>query len=117
MLKRVIFAVGDEEVADGTDKLVVVLERQISYFAEAHTPEGFFRYLGPNPWYPLFEDSIKDFNDANPRWPFRVWKFDEAIDGFDEDFKTLVARLTNFDPEKRLTAQEALRHKWFAKVD
>lgn len=37
------FAVEDEEVADGTDKLAVVLERQISYFAEADTLEGFFQ--------------------------------------------------------------------------
>jgi hypothetical protein len=32
-------------------------------------------------------------------------------------FRDLVGGLTNFDPAMRLTAEEALQHKWFADVD
>ena len=108
MHKRVIFAVGDEELEEGVDPLAIVLERQISYFPDADGIDAFLRHLGSdNPWVRIFEVVRDGFGTDNPRRPFSLWK------GVDEDFKDLVCAMTNFDPEKRITAREALSHKWF----
>lgn len=50
------------------------------------------------------------FNKDNLRRLFSLWK------GVNEDFKNLIYAITNFDPEKRITAREALVHKWFESV-
>lgn len=107
--KRVIFAVADEELAEGEEKLAHILERQLSYFADADGLNSFYEHLGKSPWPQVFEVLWKDFNESNPRTPFRLWKMDNV----DDDFKDLVLGLTNFDPAKRLTAKEALNHRWF----
>ena len=108
MLKRVIFAVGDEELEEGIEPLSIVLERQISYFADEAGLDGFLKHLGDNPWSEVFRVLRDGFNAANPRTPFSLWK------NVDTDFKDLICGMTNFDPAKRLTAREALKHEWFA---
>ncbi|KAH1430630.1 hypothetical protein KXX32_003864 [Aspergillus fumigatus] len=55
MHRRVIFAVGDNELEDGVDRLAIVIERQISYFADLPGLDGFFKYLGDNPCVRIFE--------------------------------------------------------------
>lgn len=110
VLKRVIFAVGEEELAEGEEKLSVVLERQISYFADGDGLDGFLKHLGDNPWCEVFNILASGFGETNPREPFSLWK------NVDPDFKHLVVGLTNFDPAKRLTAHEALAHQWFSDV-
>ncbi|KAK4888375.1 hypothetical protein LTR49_028853, partial [Elasticomyces elasticus] len=52
------------------------------------------------------------FSEEQPRKSFALW------DGgkLDEDFKALVGGLTNLDPVKRLTALQALAHRWFRDV-
>ncbi|OAT01167.1 serine/threonine protein kinase [Blastomyces dermatitidis ER-3] len=110
MHKRVIFAVGEEELDEGVDPLAIVIERQISYFADEDTLNGFLKYLGNNPWVRVFEVIRDGFNKDNPRRPFFLWK------GVDNDFKSFIRATTNFDPEKRITAHEALAHKWFEGV-
>ncbi|OBT66411.1 hypothetical protein VE03_04875 [Pseudogymnoascus sp. 23342-1-I1] len=55
------------------------------------------------------------FNKQNSRKPFRLWKGE--VPGFDQDFKDLVGRMTNFDPDMRITAREALANKWFSGVE
>lgn len=50
------------------------------------------------------------FNETNPRELFSLWK------NIDTDFKDLIDGLTTFDPAKRLTAHEALAHRWFGDV-
>ncbi|KAF2176604.1 kinase-like protein [Zopfia rhizophila CBS 207.26] len=107
---RVIFAVGEEELNEGVEPLAVVIERQISYFADEDGLSGFLKHLGDNPWVPIFEVTRDGFNKDNPRRPFSLWK------GVDEDFKNLICAMTNFDPGKRITAREALAHKWFEGV-
>ncbi|KAL9107751.1 MAG: hypothetical protein Q9227_007373 [Pyrenula ochraceoflavens] len=70
-------------------------------------------YLGDNPWVEVYVILMGEFNkDTNPRYPFRLWEHD----AIDEDFRDLIGGLTNFDPTKRLTAQEALRHRWFQDI-
>ncbi|KAH8732472.1 kinase-like domain-containing protein [Phaeosphaeriaceae sp. PMI808] len=105
--KRVIFTVGEEELDEGVEPLAVVIQRQISYFADEEGMGGFLRHLGDNPRVPIFEVTRNGFNKDNPRKPFSFWE------GVDEDFKDLICALTNFNPEKRITAREALAHKWF----
>ncbi|PWY96582.1 kinase-like protein [Aspergillus sclerotioniger CBS 115572] len=109
--KRVIFAVGDEELEEGVIPLAIVIERQISYFADADGIDAFLKHLGDdNPWVRIFEVVRDGFGKDNPRRPFSLWK------GVDEDVKDLICAMTSFDPEKRITAREALAHKWFEGV-
>ncbi|GIK05575.1 hypothetical protein Aspvir_009688 [Aspergillus viridinutans] len=108
--KRVIFAVGEEELDEGVDPLAIVLERQISYFADEDGLTGLLRHLGDSPWVRVFEVIRDGFTKENPRKPFALWK------GIDDDFKSLICAMTNFDPERRITAHEALAHKWFKGV-
>ncbi|KAG5301891.1 calcium/calmodulin dependent protein kinase [Histoplasma ohiense] len=108
--KRVILAVG-EELDEGVDPLSIVIERQISYFADADGIAAFLNYLGDeNLWVQVFKIIRDGFDKENPRKPFSLWK------GADEDFKSLICSMTNFDPAKRITAREALAHKWFEGV-
>ncbi|RAL06127.1 kinase-like protein [Aspergillus ibericus CBS 121593] len=109
--KHVIFAVGDDELEEGVHPLSIVIERQISYFADADGMDAFLRYLREdNPWVRVFEVVRDGFGEDNPRRPFALWK------GIDEDFKNLICAMTRFDPEKRITAREALAHRWFEGV-
>lgn len=98
------------------EPLSIILERQISYFAELDTFDALLRHLGPeSPWCEIFTVVRSGFNDQSRRKPFRLWKVE--IPGFDQEFKDLVGGMTNFDPARRITAREALAHKWFADVD
>ena len=90
--------------------LDIVLERQLSYFSDLEGIEGLIRYLGNSPWAQLMAMIAADFNADNPRRPFALWK------DIDPDFKDLVVRMMNVDPTRRLTANEALAHKWFSDV-
>lgn len=111
MLKRVIFAVGQEELGEGEQPLAIIIERQISYFADQDGFDAFVRHIDENsPWCQIFGVLRDSFNGENPRRPFSLWK-GEGVE--DEDFKDLVGGLTNFDPAKRLTARQALAHRWF----
>ena len=110
VLKRVIFAVGDEELAEGEEPLSIILERQISYFADEDGLNGLLRYLGDSPWCEVLKVIRDGFNRTNPPQPFSLWK------NVDANFKDLIGGLTNFDPAKRLTAHEALSHRWLRDV-
>lgn len=107
------FAVCEEELEGGRVKpIVVILENQISYFADA---EGFQALLDSvdlrQYWYDVLTAVISSFNEDYPMKSLSHWT------GMDQDFKNLLIGLTNFNPAKRLTAKEALEHKWFADVD
>lgn len=106
VLRRVIFAVGEDELAEGEEPSVV-LERQISYFADEDGLNVLLNHLGDSPWCEVLKVIRDGFNETNPRKPFSLWK------NLDADFKDLIGGLTNFDPAKRLTAHEALAHSWF----
>lgn len=88
--------------------LAIVFERQISYFADEDGLNSFLKRLGnENPWVRVLEVLRDGFNKENPRRPFSLWK------GVDNNFKSLICAMTNFDPERRITAHGALAHKWF----
>ena len=110
VLKRVIFAVDGKELGEGEEPLSVVLERQISYFADENGLDALLKYLGDSPWRGIFEVIRNGFNKVNPRKPFCLWRNVEA------DFKDFIGGLTDFNPAKRLTAHEALAHRWLKDV-
>ena len=62
-----------------------------------------------SPWAPAFLLLWQGFSKENPRRPFALWQFG----ALDADAKDLIAGLTNFDPALRITADQALAHKWF----
>ncbi|KAH9224723.1 kinase-like domain-containing protein [Leptodontidium sp. 2 PMI_412] len=109
--KQVIFSIEGEDLGEGEEPLAVVLERQISYFADEEGLNGLLRHLGDSPWCQILETLRDGFNKTNPRKPVSLWK------GIDKDFRDLVTGLTKFDPSKRLTAKEALQHPWFGDVE
>ena len=116
LIKRVIFGVLKEELGKDEELLSVVLERQLSYFRDLEAFNGFLQYLHKgnpeNYWIEIFQVVRSSFNAKYPREPFSLWQ-DEIID---EDFRDLIVKMANFNPEKRITAQEALDHKWFMNV-
>ncbi|KAI1777265.1 kinase-like domain-containing protein [Hypoxylon cercidicola] len=105
--KKILFAVGEDELAEGEEVLAHVLERQISYFADEEGLAGLLKHLGDSPWVQIFGVIRDGFGKENPRKPVSMWK------DVDVDLKHLVGGLTNFDPAKRLTARQTLEHQWF----
>ncbi|KAL8967275.1 MAG: hypothetical protein Q9197_005516 [Variospora fuerteventurae] len=112
VLKHVILYVDEEALPEDEVALAHVLERQISYFADWESLDGLLRHLGDSPWCQVLETLRGGFNKENPREPFVRWN----IEPLDADLKDLIGGLTNFDPAKRLTADEALSHTWFHDV-
>jgi serine/threonine protein kinase len=110
LTKRVIFAVTDEEVKEGEEKLAIVLQRQLSYFSDLESLGGLLQYLGDSPWVQIFTVIAEGFNKELPRAPFSLWK------DIDPEFKDLVGKMMNIDPKRRIPAHEALSHRWFADV-
>ena len=117
MTKTLHFWVDKFTVDKGVPAPVVILERQVSYFAD---DEGFENFLGTldaqNPFLPLFRLIKKRLDEGElPREPFASWQNlgveQEAV------FKDFISRLTNFDPASRLTAEEALEHEWLVGVE
>ena len=52
------------------------------------------------------------FGGYESKEPFALWQDDRL----DEDFKDLISSLTHFDPDDRMTAERAWRHRWFRDV-
>ncbi|KAL3440890.1 kinase-like domain-containing protein [Aspergillus insuetus] len=49
----------------GVDKPAVVIELQISYFADEEGLNGFLKHLGDNPWFQVFEVTRDEFNQGH----------------------------------------------------
>ncbi|EFW16502.1 conserved hypothetical protein [Coccidioides posadasii str. Silveira] len=110
MLKEAIFSMDESQLPEGVEPLSVILERQLSYFANAESLNGFLAYLGDeNPWCNAFKTLWEGFNERNPRKPFSMCQ------DIDKDFRDLVCALMHFDPPKRITAETALKHPWFTR--
>ncbi|KAK2768557.1 hypothetical protein FQN54_000413 [Arachnomyces sp. PD_36] len=105
--KHIIFAVDESELGEGEEILAHVLERQISYFADADGIQGFLEHIRQSPYIEAFRVIRDGFNKENPRRPFALWE------GVDPVLKDLVCKMTVFDPARRITAHEALAHPWF----
>lgn len=112
VLKHVILYVDQETLPEGELALVHVLGRQISYFADLESLDGLLMHLGDSSWCQVLETLRGGFNKENPRRPFAMWN----MELLDSDLKDLIGGLTNFDPARRLTVDEALSHRWFNDV-
>ncbi|KAF2272842.1 kinase-like protein [Westerdykella ornata] len=119
MTRRILMAVDDKELFvthEGQkveiEKLAVVIERQMSYFApDLDSIEGFMAYLGgDHPWAPIFTVTVEGFGKDNPRKPLTLWT------GIEEDFRDLLAKLTDLNPLNRIGSKEALEHPWWKDV-
>lgn len=114
--QRIIFSVLKEELGEDDEVLSIVLERQLSYFGEPEAFNGFLQYLHKgnpdSPWIEIFQVVRSSFNADYRRGPFSLWP-DEVID---DDFRDLVLKMANLNPERRITAREALEHRWFMDV-
>ncbi|KAM5436604.1 hypothetical protein McanMca71_001722 [Microsporum canis] len=104
---RLIFSVDESELGDGEEILAHVIERQISYFADADSIQEFLELIRESPRAEVFKITRDGFNKENPRKPFALWE------GVDPVFKDLICRMTHFNPRKRITARGALEHEWF----
>ena len=100
-----ILAVDKESLDEDKKALAVILEHQISYFADEEGLNGVLKHLGDSPWGQVLELLRGGFNKINPRKPVSLWK------GINEDLRDLVTGLKKSDPARRLPAKEALEHK------
>lgn len=108
------FAVDKASLPKDVEPLAIIISRQISYFIEADDFCAFINYLEPDsPWIQAFMETLKEFTKGGqPFKPFRMWKHYERF-GQPESLRGLIGELVRFDPDKRLTAEEALGHEWF----
>lgn len=108
------FAVDKASLPEDVEPLAIIISRQISYFIEADDFCAFINYLEPDsPWVQAFMETLKEFTKGGkPFKPFRMWKHYERF-GQPESLRGLIGELARFDPDKRLTAEEALEHEWF----
>lgn len=107
MVNEMVFRVSDDEM-NSVDSWRYILGRHISYFADEDSLNGFLEHIGEeNPFYERLIDLANRFGPGNPRQPFQRWSYVEP------ELRDLVGKMTNLDPTKRITAIEALHHRWF----
>ncbi|KAG6355558.1 hypothetical protein INS49_003520 [Diaporthe citri] len=110
MVNRMVFYNGltDEQV-NGEDAWWHILRRHISIFGtDTESLQGLVRHIGEDSrWFGRFAELAESFGEQEPRRPFAGWMH------VDESFRDLVGKMTNLDPARRITAREALAHRWF----
>ncbi|KAJ8113983.1 hypothetical protein OPT61_g4029 [Boeremia exigua] len=92
---------------------MIRLQRQVSYFGCEEGVEGLKAHLGGDEIGVKVLGMLSEdrFEPYIPYKPFMEWAEVE-----DEAFRDLVLRLMDLDPAKRITAQQALEHRWFEDV-
>lgn len=109
--RKLLFAVDRDALPEGETVSNQVIEKQLAFFADPDSLRQFMKHLDEDsPWRRVFKDIGSRFGKEHPRTPVSMWN------GIDPDLKDLIARLTRFEPEKRISAREALAHKWFEDV-
>ncbi|KAH6854076.1 kinase-like domain-containing protein [Chaetomium sp. MPI-CAGE-AT-0009] len=104
---EMVFAVSDEEL-NGDMAWWHVLRRHISYFADEEGFQGLLEHIGQeNPFFERLISLAGDFGPGNPMEPFARWHYVDA------DFRDLIQKMTNLDPNRRISARKALEHPWF----
>ncbi|KAH8767488.1 kinase-like domain-containing protein [Diaporthe sp. PMI_573] len=103
----------DEQV-NGTNAWWHILRRHISPFGtDVESFLGLVRHVCGEEtglWFDRLEDLINSFSEEEPRGPFARWMW------LDEEFRDLVGKMTNLNPARRITAREALAHRWFTRT-
>lgn len=107
MVNEMVFCVSDDHL-NASDSRRYILRRHISYFADEDGLNGLLQHIGnENPFYERLVSHANSFTSGDLRQPFHSWNYVE------QDLKDLVGRMTNLDPTRRITAREALQHRWF----
>ncbi|PTU22237.1 hypothetical protein P175DRAFT_0514365 [Aspergillus ochraceoroseus IBT 24754] len=110
MLNEMVFRVRDCEL-HASDSWRYVLRRHISYFADEQGFAGLLEHIGEsNAFHGRLITLAGDFTSESPREPFESWNYVEP------EFRDLVGKMTNLDPNRRITAREALEHRWFTQA-
>lgn len=104
---EMVFRVSDSQL-EAEDSWRYILRRHISYFADEEGLNGLLEHIGAgNLYYERLVALADSFQPGDQRQPFESWDYVEP------DLRDLVGKMTNLDPRKRITAEEALRHRWF----
>ncbi|KAK2756246.1 hypothetical protein FQN54_005654, partial [Arachnomyces sp. PD_36] len=111
MVDEMVFRVSNSQL-EAEDSWRYILRRHISYFADEDGLNGLLEHIGTeNPYYERLVALVGSFKPGDQRQPFESWDYVEP------DLKELVGKMTSLDPRRRITAKEALRHRWFSQVD
>ena len=108
MLNEMVFEVSDDQLK--ADSLwQYVLRRHISYFADEDGLNGYLQHIGKdNPFFERIVVISQDFPPGDRRQPFSHWDYVEP------DLRDLIGKMTNLDPTRRVSARDALEHRWFS---
>ncbi|KAJ5578368.1 uncharacterized protein N7459_007332 [Penicillium hispanicum] len=117
MLGRVIFGPEEDfEVHESKGALpaFIPLQRQVSYFGDQAGIDGLLRHISGDHiscqvLRMLWEDREEDHI---PYIPFSEWP-----DVCDVACKDLIWALTSLDPTRRITARQAVQHRWFVDIE
>ncbi|KAK4204497.1 kinase-like domain-containing protein [Triangularia verruculosa] len=109
MLNEMVFLVPEEERVEGHEAWKPILMRHVSYFGDNDGFQGFLEHIGEkNADFDAFIDIALQ---VKPRRPFAGRHY------LDSQFRDLITKMTSLDPNKRITAREALKHAWFEGTD
>lgn len=116
MLGKAIFAVDDDfrsHLQNDAMPLMIRLQRAVSYFGTYDSIAGLKHHLDKDELHTqvlelLWQDREADYHSYQH---FTAW------DVNDDDFKNLVLHLMDLDPKRRFTAQQALAHPWFQRIE
>lgn len=107
MLNRMVFLPPKEQL-DSQHAWRHSLRRHISYFGDEDNLNEFLQHIGTkNTYFDGLVSISSSFGIDDPRRPFRLWQ------DVDPDFRDLVCEMTSLGPEQRITARQALEHRWF----
>ena len=108
MLNEMAFKVSDEQLM-ANDSWQYILRRHVSYFADEDGLNGFLQHIGKdNPFFERFVAIAQGFSPGDARQPFSHWEYAEP------DLRDLIGKMTNLDPKRRISARDALDHRWFS---
>lgn len=110
MINEMVLRVSDDQLK-AADSWRYILRRHLSYFADEDGLNGFLEHIGEeNPFYERLVALASSFTPENLRQPFESWDYVEP------DLRDLVGKMTNLDPTRRITARQALEHRWFSQT-
>jgi serine/threonine protein kinase len=109
IMKPVVLVIDESKLPEGSipEDIVIesLIERQLSYCSDWNSVRGLIDYYGSD----------------DPRSRYFTLVASNVIKGspvsirpeLEPDFKDLIVRMMKVDPRQRLTAKEALAHRWF----
>lgn len=107
MVGEMVFLVPQDQLK-AEDSWRHILRRHVSYFADEDSLKGFLSHIQmDNPFFERVADLVTTFVPGDLRQPIEKWRYLEP------DLKDLVSKMTIMDPARRITAKEALEHRWF----